>query len=60
MTLYEAELELEKGKIVFDAGRFCQSENAHLSKPIKFYRKPKLSLMKLLMRFRRSLRCTIV
>lgn len=48
-ALYEADLELEKGKLCLVEGDFITAQ-AHLAEANKFYRKPKLSLINGLLR----------
>jgi len=50
MALHRAELELERGKLCLVQGDFANAK-AHIAEANKFYKKPKLSMINLLMRF---------
>jgi len=50
MLVYEAEYELEQGKLSLTTGDFAEAQT-HLAKANEFYRKPKLFLILLLVRF---------
>lgn len=49
LKVYQAELELERGKSCLVQGDFAEAQ-AHFGKANEFYRKPKLSLINFLMR----------
>jgi glycosyltransferase involved in cell wall biosynthesis len=50
MLVYEAEYELEQGKFSLTRGRFDEAQ-AHIAKANKYFRKPKLFLLMILLKF---------
>ncbi len=58
MALCEAELELEKGKLCLVQGDFSEAQT-HIVKANKFYRKPKLSLLTMMMSISPQLALTL-